>query len=68
VTIAGRQSSETQTLGLACDWRLTNRSASAAQINDYQRDEAALLLPGHQLTYATAPAYETTPGRSYEIV
>jgi SPOR domain len=42
-------------------------SASAAQINDYQRDEAALPLPGHQLTYATAPAYETTPGRSYEL-
>jgi cell division septation protein DedD len=42
-------------------------SASAAQINDDQRDEAALPLPGHQLTYATAPAYETTPGRGYEI-
>jgi hypothetical protein len=32
-----------------------------------QRDEAAQPPPGHQLsTYATAPAYETAPERSYE--
>ena len=49
-------------------------SGPAAQFNGfreeptpYQRDEAAQPPPGHQLsTYASAPAYETAPERSYE--
>ena len=49
-------------------------SGTTVQFDDFreeptpnERDEAAQPPPGHQLlTYATAPAFETTPERSYE--